>query len=177
MKIIQIPSVSTIIGAIVGAILTVFAGYGVDYWKGQRFNNKIKNFAKAELRTYKKILNELIEKGGTDIQNIKIQSGSETIRKIRQMMPQNKFIQTNYAKLTAETKSQVFDIDSLYALDEVYRLVGDFEMRQVWKNLVFDYFYATREEINKILEAITIAENSLNKFRKLLKTIFTRKKE
>lgn len=162
LQLVSNPAISAIFGAIIGAILTVFSGYGVEYWKGKQFKKRIKNFVKAELQIYRNFLTELLEKGEVN-EIVKIRTGSDFFRQVKQMLPEHKFNQTNYTGLTAETKSQIFDVESLHALDGVYRLVGYFQINEHYEGVTtLDYLFVSKNEIEKILAFIEIAEKTLN---------------
>jgi len=155
LKLIHDPAGSALAGAVLGSVLTLIVGYVSEYWKDVKFKKKVTKFVNTELECYEDFLNKLLVRGREKNGNMEFDYGTENIRWIKQMMPLplEKLNSESYAKLTAETKSRVFDVETTIALNDVYRLIDYFEHRNTQYGGT-TWLLFTKAEIEKILEEI-----------------------
>lgn len=162
LKLIHDPAISALLGAILGAVFTLIVGYMIEYWKDVKFKKKIRNFVNTELEFYQDFLNKLLVRGRERNGNMEFDDGTENIRWINQMMPLStkKLKSESYMQLTAETKSSVFSVKTIIALNDVYRLLDYFQYRDVEFSGIIQRLF-TKAEIDKILEEIQKAKSLL----------------
>ena len=113
---------------IVAGVAVSFAGYAIiEGIKSSRFNKKIKNLVKLELKTYSGFLEGLLKEPDPKVSSI-VRTNSKELREEANLLIDNqgRFNIFNYNTLSSETKAKAFDIETLTRLELTYQRIRNY---------------------------------------------------
>ena len=131
VKIITNPSISALLGVILGSVSTFVVGSLIEYFKTRKFKRNIRTLVKTEFAEYRNYFEDVIKKGivhKTNPEWICIEPTSELgIRwnRLKSAQFDSYFDPKNYPKLKIETKAIAFD-NHLMDIEDTYYEIKNF---------------------------------------------------
>jgi hypothetical protein len=156
------PTITAIIGAIVGGFSTLLPLYSIQHNIDAQFKKNIKQLIKIELDSYNIFLNELLAKGEDKDDILFIRFGDQLITKIKNIMPDGNFKPINYRNLNGETKAKAFTTETLTKLEQVYRNIEYFHGFEI-KTITGSGFQFTTSKVKELIKDIQLAIKMINK--------------
>lgn len=156
------PTITAIIGAIVGGFSALLPLYSIQYNSDRQVKKNIKRLIQIELDSYHDFLNELLTNGEHQDDVLFIKFGDKLIQKTKSMMPDGNFKAVNYRNLSGETKAKTFTTETLTKLEQVYRDIEYFRGFEI-KSVTGSGFQFTASKVKELIADIKLVIQMVNK--------------
>lgn len=149
------PTITAIVGAIVGGLATFFPMYAIEVNHNKQFKRNIKKLLKVELIEYQKFLENILQYGAYRLNdhNFVHLFNQELHERMKILVTSDGRLESNYELLSPETKGKIFDERTLTILEETYRHLENYRINGM-ENLSHGYVYFSKKETDTLLNSI-----------------------